>query len=92
MLWTTSVILFVFWLLGMSQSFTAGGYIHVLLGVSLAVVAIQYVRDRIDLLREKQKYKEHSIYKDEKRINRGPNNSTSGLPIEGIWQRRFRWY
>ena len=56
MLWTTSVILFVFWMLGISESFTAGGYIHVLLGMSLAVVVIQFARNRIDLAREKQKY------------------------------------
>jgi K+ transporter len=56
MLWTTSVIVFVFWLLGISESFTKGGYIHILLGISLAVVVIQFIRNRNDLVRAKQKY------------------------------------
>jgi Family of unknown function (DUF5670) len=56
MLWTISVILSVFWLLGILESFTVGGYIHILLGMSLAVVVIQFIRNRNDLARAKQKY------------------------------------
>ncbi len=56
MLWTASVIVFVFWLLGISESFTAGGYIHVLLCLSLTVAVIQFARNRIDLSRNKRKY------------------------------------
>jgi Family of unknown function (DUF5670) len=58
MLWTISVILSVFWLLGILESFTVGGYIHILLGMSLAVVVIQFIRNRNDLVRAKhQQYK-----------------------------------
>jgi hypothetical protein len=51
------VILSVFWLLGVLESFTVGGYIHILLGMSLAVVVIQFIRNRNDLARAKQQYK-----------------------------------
>jgi hypothetical protein len=51
------VILSVFWLLGVLESFTVGGYIHILLGMSLAVVVIQIIRNRNDLARAKQQYK-----------------------------------
>ena len=37
------MILSVFWLLGVLESFTVGGYIHILLGMSLAVVVIQFI-------------------------------------------------
>ena len=56
MLWMTSVMLFVFWLLSISDSFTLGGYIHILLGLSLVVVVIQLIRHRKDLARAKQRY------------------------------------
>ena len=56
MLWMTSVVLFVFWLLALSNSFTLGGYIHTLLGMILVVVVIQLIRNRNDLERDKRKY------------------------------------
>jgi hypothetical protein len=56
MFWTTSVILFAFWLLGISVPFTAGGYIHSLLGMSLVTVMIQLIRRRRDLARAKGRY------------------------------------
>jgi hypothetical protein len=56
MLWMTSVMLFVFWLLSISDSFTLGGYVHILLGLSLVVVVIQLIRHRNDLARAKQRY------------------------------------
>jgi hypothetical protein len=55
MVWTTSVIFLAFWLLGISVPFTAGGYIHILLGMSLVAVAIQLIRRRRDLARAKRR-------------------------------------
>jgi K+ transporter len=55
MFWTTSVILFLFWLLGISVPFTAGGYIHILLAMSLVTVVIQFIRGRRDLARAKER-------------------------------------
>jgi hypothetical protein len=46
MLWTTSVIVFVFWLLGILMSYTFGGYIHIFLGIALVVTVIQLIRRR----------------------------------------------
>ncbi len=56
MFWTTSVILFAFWLLGVSVPFTAGGYIHILLGMTLVMVVIQLIRRRRDVARMKRRY------------------------------------
>ena len=46
MLWTIFVILLVLWLLGMVSSYTLGGYIHLLLIIALAVVAIRLISGR----------------------------------------------
>jgi Family of unknown function (DUF5670) len=54
--WMTSVIFFVFWLLGISDSFTLGGYIHILPLMILVVVMIQLIRNRNDLARTKRRY------------------------------------
>jgi hypothetical protein len=74
MFWTTSVILFVFWLLGIFVPFTAGGYIHFLLGISLLMVAIQFILRRRDLSRAKQEHEgafqlteREDIYRDHRR-------------------------
>jgi hypothetical protein len=46
MLWTIFVILLVLWLLGLVTSYTLGGFIHLLLIVALAVLAIQLITGR----------------------------------------------
>jgi hypothetical protein len=46
MLWTIFVILLVLWLLGMVSAYTLGGYIHLLLIIALAVVAIRLIQGR----------------------------------------------
>jgi hypothetical protein len=46
MLWTLFVILFVLWLLGLVSSYTLGGFIHLLLVLALAVLAIQIIEGR----------------------------------------------
>ena len=46
MLWTIFVILLVLWVLGMVSSYTMGGFIHVLLILALAVVAINIIQGR----------------------------------------------
>jgi len=54
MLWVTAVILFTFWLVGVSVSYTFGGYLHILVGITLMVTVIQFIRGRIDLARRGQ--------------------------------------
>jgi hypothetical protein len=46
MLWTIFVILLVLWVLGMVSSYTLGGFIHLLLVIALAVVAINIIQGR----------------------------------------------
>jgi hypothetical protein len=46
MLWTIFVILLVLWLLGVVSSYTLGGFIHILLVVSLVVLLIQLITGR----------------------------------------------
>ena len=46
MLWTIFVILLVLWALGMVSSYTLGGYIHLLLLIALAVMAIRIIQGR----------------------------------------------
>jgi Family of unknown function (DUF5670) len=46
MLWTIFVILLVLWAVGLVSSYTLGGFIHVLLLVALAVLAIQIIQGR----------------------------------------------
>jgi len=45
-LWTLFVILLVLWVLGMVSSYTLGGFIHLLLVLALAVVAINIIQGR----------------------------------------------
>ena len=40
MIWTLVVILFVLWLLGMVTSYTAGGWIHILLIVAVIIFIV----------------------------------------------------
>jgi hypothetical protein len=46
MVWIICAILVVMWALGMATSYTAGGLIHLLLVVALAVVIIRLVQGR----------------------------------------------
>jgi hypothetical protein len=46
MLWTIFVVLLVLWALGMVTSYTMGGFIHILLVVALAVMAIRIIQGR----------------------------------------------
>jgi uncharacterized membrane protein YtjA (UPF0391 family) len=46
MLWTICVILLVLWVLGLATSYTAGGLIHILLVIALAVFVIRLIQGR----------------------------------------------
>jgi hypothetical protein len=46
MLWTIFVILLVLWLLGVVSAITLGGFIHVLLGLAVAVVLLRTMQGR----------------------------------------------
>ena len=46
MLWTIFVILLVLWLLGLVTSYTLGGFIHILLVISVVVVLIRIIQGR----------------------------------------------
>jgi hypothetical protein len=46
MLWTIFVVLCVLWLLGVVTSYTAGGLIHLLLIVALALFVINLIQGR----------------------------------------------
>ena len=46
MLWTIFLILLVLWLLGLLTSYTLGGFIHILLLLSVIVLVIRLVQGR----------------------------------------------
>ncbi len=46
MLWTIFVILLVLWVLGLVNSYTLGGYIHILLVIAVVVVLIRLIQGR----------------------------------------------
>jgi hypothetical protein len=46
MLWTIFVTLLVLWLLGVVSANTFGGFIHVLLGLAVAVALMRAIQDR----------------------------------------------
>jgi hypothetical protein len=46
MLWTILGVLLVLWLLGLVTSYTAGGFIHILLVVAVVILVIQIVSGR----------------------------------------------
>ena len=46
MLWTIFVVLLVLWLQGLVTSYTMGGFIHILLIVSLAVFVFNLIQGR----------------------------------------------
>ena len=47
--WTIYGLLLVMWVLAMVSSYTLGGFIHLLLVIALAVVAIQVILGRTPL-------------------------------------------
>lgn len=49
MLETIAVVLLILWLLGMVSSYTAGGFIHILLVIAVVVVLIRVIRGRSPL-------------------------------------------
>jgi hypothetical protein len=46
MIWTIFLILVVLWFLGLASSYTAGGLIHLLLVLAVAVVLIRILQGR----------------------------------------------
>jgi hypothetical protein len=50
MLWTLAVILFVLWALGMVTSYTAGGFLHILLVLAVVVILIRVIQGRSPVL------------------------------------------
>ena len=46
MLWTILVILLVLWLLGVVSSYTAGGFVHLLLVVAVIILIVRLVSGR----------------------------------------------
>jgi hypothetical protein len=46
MLWTIAVILLVLWALGMINSYSAGGLVHLLLVVAVIMVVFQFLGGR----------------------------------------------
>ena len=46
MLWTIAIIFFLLWMLALASSITMSGYIHILLGVAMALLLVQYVKIR----------------------------------------------
>ncbi len=44
MLWTISVVLIILWLLGIVNSVTMGGFIHVLLVIAVITVLVRIIR------------------------------------------------
>jgi hypothetical protein len=45
-MWIIIAVLLVLWLLGMFSSYTAGGFIHILLVVALIVLIIRLIQGR----------------------------------------------
>jgi hypothetical protein len=46
MLWTIAVILLVLWVLGLVNSYTMGGFIHILLVIAVVVVLLNIIKGR----------------------------------------------
>ena len=49
MLETIAIILLILWLLGIVSSYTAGGFIHILLVIAVVVILIRIIRGRSPL-------------------------------------------
>ena len=46
MLWTVVIVLAALWLLGVTTSYTLGGFIHILLVIAIVVLIIQLISGR----------------------------------------------
>lgn len=46
MLWTIAVVLLALWLLGLMAGYTVGGFIHVLLAITIIVVLFRIISGR----------------------------------------------
>lgn len=46
MLWTVSMILVVLWILGVVSSYTLGGFIHILLVITVVIILIRVIQGR----------------------------------------------
>ena len=46
MLWTICVVLIVLWLLGVVNSYTMGGLIHILLVIAIIAVLVRVIQGR----------------------------------------------
>ena len=46
MLWTIAVILLVLWAVGLVTAYTLGGFIHILLGLAVVVILINFIQGR----------------------------------------------
>ena len=46
MLWTLAVIFVLLWALGVVSAYTFGGFIHVLVGLAVAVLVIRMIKGR----------------------------------------------
>lgn len=46
MLWTIFTVLVVLWLLGLVSGYTVGGFVHLLLLMAVAIMAIRVIQGR----------------------------------------------
>ena len=46
MLWVIAVILMILWALGLSSSYSLGGYVHILLATALIVMVAGFLQGR----------------------------------------------
>jgi hypothetical protein len=46
MLWTTTIVLFILWVLGLVSSYTMGGWIHILLVLAVIVLIFNLLQGR----------------------------------------------
>jgi hypothetical protein len=47
MLWAIAIVIFLFWTIGIVSPIALGGFIHVLLGVSVTLLLVQFIRSVI---------------------------------------------
>ncbi len=46
MSWTIALILMILWALGMLGSYTMGGFLHILLAVSIIILIFRFIQGR----------------------------------------------
>jgi hypothetical protein len=46
MLWTIAAVLLILWLLGMTTSYTMGGFIHLLLVIAIVAILFRVISGR----------------------------------------------